>query len=213
MRAARRCPSPAAPRMRPSSTAPSAPPTGSALPPRPRPSPPHPTPLPPLLLPTHRTRAQRRASRGGAPLSLQGVDRPKLCPERQHWSAVASCISVTNRGKRFSLSFSLDCTVFNLFLFGLFYVLVHFVLHRQCFWKCNVFSGIEDKRTGTLGVRCKTHVSEMFLYLCELFINLIYFFIWKRSAWTVDQWIVRDLTKVVCGSFVISFLVCFSWLL
>lgn len=74
--AVRRCPSPAARRMRPSSTALSAPPTGSAPPPRPRPSPPRPAPPPP------QTRAQRRASRGGAPpsLSLQGVDCPKTCP-------------------------------------------------------------------------------------------------------------------------------------
>lgn len=30
---------------------------------------------------------------------------------------------------------------------------------------------MKTKETGTLGVRCKTHGSEMFLYLCHLFIN------------------------------------------
>lgn len=116
--AARRCPSPAARRMRPSSTAPSAPPTGSAPPPRPRLSPPRPAP------PPRQTRAQRRASyEGAAPsLSLQGVDRPQNVPERQHWGAVASSLSLTHRGKGFSLSFSLGRTVFNLLWVGLFYV-------------------------------------------------------------------------------------------
>lgn len=66
-RAARRCRSPAALSPRPSSTAPSAPPTEWAppLPPLPRPPPPPPRP----------TRAQRRASRGGAPSrSRRGAD-------------------------------------------------------------------------------------------------------------------------------------------
>lgn len=76
-RAARRCPSPAAPRTRPSSTVRSAPPTGSAPPPRPWPPPPHPAAPPP-----HQTKAQRRASHGGAPpsRSRRGADRPEVRP-------------------------------------------------------------------------------------------------------------------------------------
>lgn len=117
MKAARRCPSPAAPRTRPSSTAPSALPTGSTPPRRPRPSPPRPAA-------PRRISAQRRASHGGAPpsLSLQGADRPKLCRDRPHWSAAACSSSLTNRGKGFSLSFSSDHTLFNLFLNALFSV-------------------------------------------------------------------------------------------
>lgn len=69
MRAARRCPSLAALRPRPSSTAPSAPPMGSAPPPLPF------LPLPQHLSPPRPTRAQRRASRGGAPSrSRRGAD-------------------------------------------------------------------------------------------------------------------------------------------
>lgn len=112
-RAARRCPSPAAPRTKPSSTAPSAPPTGSAPPPRPRPSPPHPT------------RAQRRPS-------LQGADRRKPCPSVKPG---ASLIPATNRG----ILFSLKCVVFNLLRLHCF-CLVHFVLLSQCFLKMQMFS-------------------------------------------------------------------------
>lgn len=84
-RAARRCPSPAAPRTRPSSTAPSAPPTGSALPPRPPPPQPPPPPRP---APPRRAKAQRRAG-----LSLQGVDGPARClmfPQRKRGSLIVS---------------------------------------------------------------------------------------------------------------------------
>lgn len=93
MRAARRCPSPGAPRTRPSSTAPSAPPTWSAPPPQPQP----PRPAAP---PPRPTRAQRRPS-----LSLQGADRPKL-PERRPG------------GKGLPLILSLDTAVLILFMFG-----------------------------------------------------------------------------------------------
>ena len=56
------------------------------------------------------------------------------------------------------------------------------------FENANVFSGIdEDKRTGTLGVRCKTRGSKMILYLCDLFIYLMFVFIYKRSALKFDQ--------------------------
>lgn len=75
-------------------------------------------------------------------------------------------------------SYSSDCNDLNLFLirfFALFGVLTPLIAMLM---KCNVFSGIdEDKRIGTLGVRCTTHGSTMFLYSCDLFINLRYVYV------------------------------------
>lgn len=60
-------------------------------------------------------------------------------------------------------SYSSDRNDLNLFLirfFGLFGVLTPLIAMLM---KCNVFSGTdEDKRIGTLGVRCTTHGSTMF---------------------------------------------------
>lgn len=52
--------------------------------------------------------------RGATKSQPSGSWSSQNVPEQQHWGAVASLISLTNRGKRFSLSFSLDRTVFNL---------------------------------------------------------------------------------------------------
>lgn len=60
--------------------------------------------------------------RGATKSQPSGSWSSQNVPERQHWGAVASLISLRNRGKGFSLSFSLDRTVFNLLLIGLFYV-------------------------------------------------------------------------------------------
>lgn len=108
-RAAKRCPSPAAPRTRPSSTAPSAPPTGSApLPPPPR------APPVPRLRPTT---AQRTGSHSRAlpRPSLQEADCTKLSPS-VHTGAL-----LTNGGKKKLLLATIQ-TVFHLFLIDFFYV-------------------------------------------------------------------------------------------
>lgn len=61
-----------------------------------------------------------------------------------------------------------------------------FVLRRRL-----VFSGIdEDKWAGTLGVRCETHDSLMFFVFVTYLLILFIFFIWKQTAWRIDQWIV-----------------------
>lgn len=58
----------------------------------------------------------------------------------------------------------------------------------NAFKNANVFSGIdEDKRTGTLGVRCKTHDSKMFLYLFVYLLSLIYFLFESIQPEEVDQ--------------------------
>ena len=86
-------------------------------------------------------------------------------------------------------------------------------------WKCKCFLWNwwrQKNRHFRFRLGCKTSGSKMlfFLYLCDLFINLyMTFYLKKWSTWRFDQWIVRDLTKVCCGSFVISLLVCFSRLL
>lgn len=75
-------------------------------------------------------------------------------------------------------SYSSDRNDLNLFLirfFGLFGVLTPLIAMLM---KCNVLSGTdEDKRIGTLGVRCTTHGSTMFLYSYDLFIILCYVYV------------------------------------
>lgn len=123
-RAARRCPSPAAPRARPFSTAPSAPPTGSAPPP----PPPRPRPSPPRPAPQHQIRAQRRASRGGAPtsLSLQGVDRPTRCP-----GVIAGVLLPLQCLRQAEQRESLSASVRTL-LFLMYYLFIYFLLGPFC---------------------------------------------------------------------------------
>lgn len=137
-RRARTCPSRAALRTRPSSTAPSAPPTALARAPPPPPRP-RPLPLRPVE-PPHQTRAQRRARRGG---TRPRHSRPAADgPAAGRGALYFLCTLASSEGRDwFTAPARTTCLLF------IFDELVDFK---------NVFSvKHEDKRTGTLGVSCK----------------------------------------------------------
>lgn len=137
------------------------------------------------LRPVQRRHHHIKPEHRGDPVSAFGeLIIPKLFSERQHWSAVASSISLTNRGKGFSFSFSFGpCCFLKMYSWLLCLYLIHFVLSWQCFLEnANVFSGIdEDKRTGTLGVRCKTSGSKMFFCICVIYLLIFICFFYLKS--------------------------------